>query len=173
MHRPIENLPTEIPKSAWFGATRRFDIHTGIDLHTPEGTIVYAMEDGEVKAVGPFTGEAAGCDWWLATDFVGVWGASGYIVYGEIESLVNVGDLVKEGQPIAKVKRVLKNDKGLPTSMLHLERYTEIVTEHASWEYGEEKPEFLVDPSSILIEAGLNTSALEKKIEPCIGFCWG
>lgn len=152
MHPPLEIMPESIPDHGKFGAVRRHDVHTGVDLHTPEGTVVYAMEDGAVEDVGPFTGVAAGCPWWLDTDFVGVWGSSGYLVYGEVEALVKKGDVVTAGQPIARVKRVLRNDKGLPTSMLHLERYSKVVADHAYWYHNDPQPEHLVDPSG-LIEA--------------------
>lgn len=103
-----------------FGAVRKYDIHTGIDLYCEEGSIVSALEDGIVVAVEDFTGTKANSPWWNDTKAVLVEGKSGVICYGEIEPCVNVGDLIWAGDTIGKV---LKKNKGRPTTMLHLELY--------------------------------------------------
>jgi GNAT superfamily N-acetyltransferase len=132
-----------------FGAKRKYDFHTGLDLYCVEGTEVFALEDGEVKKVQPFTGVNAESDWWENTDYIGVLSESGYIVYGEIESLVAEGQHVKEGDLIGKVKRVLKKDKGRPTCMLHLELYSQYVDEPVIWFENQSRPKFLKDPTSL------------------------
>lgn len=45
-----------------FGAVRKYDIHTGIDLYCESGDHVYAIEDGIVVNVCHFTGPKVGSD---------------------------------------------------------------------------------------------------------------
>lgn len=152
---PIKNHPA-IPASAQFGAVRKHDIHTGIDLHCDAGAEVFAIEDGLVVAVASFTGPSAGSPWWADTDYIGINGSSGYIVYGEVSSLVSVGDKILAGQLIGHVKQVLKKDKGQPMSMLHLELYSEVVTEPVIWNLNEKKPNLLEDPLPLIEEQRFN-----------------
>jgi hypothetical protein len=119
-----EPIPVpQLPAFGAFGVRRKHDVHTGVDLAAPVGTPVLAVEDGIVAILGPFTGAEAGCPWWLPTDAVLVEGDSGVILYGEIEPMVERWEAVEEGQVIGRVLRVLRTDKGYPTSMLHLELY--------------------------------------------------
>ena len=156
MGKPLKNytLPKENSQGQ-FGAIRRYDIHTGIDLYCNQFDDVFTIESGEVVNVCHFTGPQVGLDWWNNTDAVLIEGKSGVILYGELEPCVKVGDLVNEGQKIGKILRVLKKDKGLPMDMRHLELY-----EHGYrgdgeiWKLNESKPKSLRDPSNII----LNTS---------------
>ena len=125
MRFPLDNKISlnDIPAPNRYGAERRHDIHTGVDLFAPEGTPVYACEDGEVIDVCTFTGASIGMPWWNETMCVSVKGASGVILYGEITPKVNKGDSIREGDLIGLIKRVLIKDKGRPMSMLHIEWY--------------------------------------------------
>lgn len=146
--------PASIPSVGAFGARRRYDVHTGVDLHAPEGSCVVAIEAGRVVAVCDFTGPAAGCPWWLPTRAVMIEGESGVILYGEIDSKLFAGLDVAPGTPIGRVKRVLRNDKGRPTSMLHLELYvtgTRAPVEVWSLE-SESPPDGLRDPTDLVRE---------------------
>lgn len=124
MRWPLLDLtPALPPPHGRFGAIRKHDVHLGVDLYAPVGHPVVAVEAGEVVAVVDFTGPLAGCPWWHGTRAVMVEGASGVFLYGEVMEFVFVGDQVAEGDIVGHVKRVLRRDKGLPTSMLHLELY--------------------------------------------------
>jgi Peptidase family M23 len=112
-----------IPAPNRFGARRKFDVHTGLDLFAPVGEPVYACEDGVVIDVCAFTGASIGMPWWHETQCVSVKGQSGVILYGEIDPKVEVGQTVKEGDLIGTVLQVLIKDKGRPMSMLHIECY--------------------------------------------------
>lgn len=119
---------TEVPYQPHVGSylqERKHDVHTGIDLYCNEGEPVYSMQEGVVEYQGLFTGLNAGTPWWNETSFVLVKNPFDRILYGEIEPKagVKVGTVIKKGQPLGKVIRVLPNDKGRPTSMLHVERY--------------------------------------------------
>ena len=149
MKKPLADIPA-IPDFASFGAKRKFDIHTGIDLHCSEGSEVFAMEEGLVKQVAQFTGAAVNSPWWEDTFFIGILGSSGYIVYGEVNPVVKVGDQVLAGQLIGHVKRVLKNDKGISPSMLHLEWYEKEVADPVVWELNQSQPELLLDATKLL-----------------------
>jgi murein DD-endopeptidase MepM/ murein hydrolase activator NlpD len=150
---PIKNL--QIPNKdapGAFGAIRKFDIHTGVDLYCTEGTLVYAVEDGTVVQYGPFTGPKVGSPWWLDTDFIMIEGSSGVVCYGEIELRedLKIGSRINAGDIIGTVKRVLINDKGFPTTMLHLELYKQGTRVPVVWSHFEEKPECLLDPTYLL-----------------------
>ncbi len=124
---PLRNfyLP---PAEGMFGAQRKHDVHTGIDLYAPVGTEVMAIYDGEVIGVENFTGPEVGSPWWNTTQAVYIVHpvnrvAEVVVVYGEISPIVKVGQRVLSGQVIGHVQQVLKKDKGKPMSMLHLENY--------------------------------------------------
>lgn len=153
---PIDSYSFPLPKGdhpGAFGTKRRFDVHTGVDLYCEEGTLVKAVESGKVIFVENFTGPNAGSPWWEDTKAVWVEGDSGIVVYGEIDPFVEVGFEIQAGSTIGSVKRVLKNDKGKPMSMLHLELYDKKMKETAWWKHGENKPEYLLDPTDKLIKS--------------------
>lgn len=126
----------KIPDHAKFGAIRKFDIHTGIDLYFPKGTAISTIESGVVVAVEIFTGPNANSLWWNETFSVLVEGESGVICYGEIFPMVSVGQKVSKKQVIGTVMQVLKKDKGKEMSMLHLELYKHGTKESCVWNLG-------------------------------------
>lgn len=130
-----------------FGAVRRHDVHTGVDLYCPAGSLVVAVEGGAVVAVEDFTGPDAGSPWWLPTQAVLVEGASGVVVYGEVAPLVAPGDRVEAGGPVGAVLRVLRRDKGRPTAMLHLELMVPGSRATVWWRLGQDWPAPLLDPT--------------------------
>lgn len=115
----------DIPVDGRFGTQRKYDTHTGIDLYCEEGTPVMSMESGRIVNICDFTGEKAGSPWWRDTKAVLIEGESGIILYGEIQPLHywRRGDQIAEGSIIGHVKTVIKNDKGKPMTMLHMEWY--------------------------------------------------
>ncbi|MFO0629583.1 MAG: peptidoglycan DD-metalloendopeptidase family protein [Polyangiales bacterium] len=139
-----------------FGAVRRHDVHTGVDLHCGEGQAVHAVEDGVVVGVEDFTGPAAGSSWWLPTKAVLVEGASGVVLYGEVvpEAAMVPGALVAQGDRVGRVTRVLRHDKGAPTTMLHLELYAAGARSSVWWRHGEPQPAALRDPTAHLRAVG-------------------
>lgn len=140
-----------LPEVGAFGVKRKFDIHTGIDLYCDDGSTVLAIEDGTVVGIIPFTGDIAGYPWWENTYAVLIQGKSGTFLYGEIyPPVVKLGQSVKAGEEIASVKRVLKKDKGLPMSMLHLELYKTPPFEGYEWLLDQAQPDNLLDPTKIL-----------------------
>lgn len=144
------------PHPGAFGVRRRYEVHTGVDLYAPEGTPVSAVEDGVVVGVEWFTGPDADppCPWWLPTKAVLVEGASGVVLYGEVEPDVAPGWYLRAGATVGRVARVLRHDKGLPTSMLHLELHVHgtIASSHP-WELEGNPPRSLLDPTPLLQEA--------------------
>jgi murein DD-endopeptidase MepM/ murein hydrolase activator NlpD len=137
-----------------FGAIRKHDIHTGVDIYCDPQQLVVAVEDGEVVSIENFTGENANppSPWWNDTKAVLVEGNSGVVVYGEINPLesIKVGQKVKVGKILGKVITVLKKDKGTPMTMLHIELYKKGTRETTVWHLGEEQPENLLNPMSHL-----------------------
>lgn len=138
-----------------FGTQRLYDIHSGIDLYAPDGEDVFAMQDGIVVAVYPFTGPAANLPWWHDTMAICIEDSEGVWLYGEVEPspLIKPGVAVLEGERIGAVKQVLRIDKGRPMSMLHMERYLPGTREFVEqWLIGEPQPQNLVDPTELLAE---------------------
>lgn len=138
-----------------FGVKRKYDVHTGVDLYCEEGDFVYAIEAGVVIAIQPFTGPSVGLPWWNDTSAVAIKGASGIIVYGEIDPFyyMYVGDTINEGDILGRVIPVLKTDKSkVPsTTMLHIELYSSYTGKWAEWPLGESKPNELENPTGLLI----------------------
>ncbi len=131
-----------------FGVIRKHDIHTGIDLYCNDKDPVYAIADGYVKKVVEFTGFDES-PWWNNTYAIIVTSNNVDILYGEVMPCVKVGDNVKNGQHIGNIERVLKKDKGLPTSMLHLECYINF-NRFEYWYEKEKIPHNLLNPTSII-----------------------
>ena len=117
---PMPDIPVPQHPGA-FGVRRKYDVHSGVDLYAPEGSKVYAIEDGVVVYVGWYTGSKCDTPWWNDTRAVYVEGDTATMVYGEIQELPRIvkGASVKSGQHIGNVLTVLKKDKGRPMSMLH------------------------------------------------------
>ncbi len=150
MRKPLKNLKLPDNPQGLFGAVRKHDIHTGIDFYCEHGESVHSIEDGIVLRIFQFTGAAVGSPWWNNTMAVLIKGDYLFL-YGEIESMVNVGDYVKEGAKIGSVQTVLKKNKGLPMSMLHLEQYELDYRGNGEvWQLGGSKPDKLIDPTNLV-----------------------
>lgn len=132
-----------------FAAVRKHDIHTGIDLYCNPGAHVFAIESGFVSDVGNFTGDNADSPWWNNTQYVVVKGANGFILYGEILTTLEKGELVKQGSVLGEVATVLKENKGKPMTMLHLELYSDYM-EPVIWNLGDAKPLGLQNPTDLI-----------------------
>lgn len=133
-----------------FGVVRKHHVHEGIDLYAQEGTEVRAVEDGVVVAVYPFTGPAANLPWWENTQVVLVEGPSGVVAYGEISPTVEPGQVLIASELIGHIKRVLRHDKGRPTSMLHLELHAPGTRATPEWYAHAGRPPSLLDPTPYL-----------------------
>jgi murein DD-endopeptidase MepM/ murein hydrolase activator NlpD len=148
--RPYHTVIPIAPHPGAFGVKRKHHTHEGVDLYVPDGTSVYAVEDGIVVAITPFTGASEGSPWWEETQAVLIEGETGVVVYGEIRPwITQPGAHVKRGDIVGFVKRVLKTDKGRPMSMLHLELHTHGAQFALAWE--ESRPETLLDPTPHLL----------------------
>lgn len=153
----FKDMPAQVtgvplaPHPGAFGVVRKHHVHEGVDLYVPEGTSVCAVEAGVVVAVVPFTGPAAGLPHWLDTSAVMVEGASGVVLYGEISACVPVGARVGAGDLLGRVVRVLRHDKGRPTSMLHIELRASGVTRDIEWLDSTRRPDGLLDPTPYLM----------------------
>lgn len=141
------NIP-KYPHPGSFGAIRKYDIHTGIDLYCKNNDNLFAIEDGITINVCRFTGDKVGSPWWENTDAILIKGKSGVILYGELSTDIKIGSTIKEGDKIGNIKRVLKEDKGKPMHMLHLELYeSDYNGDGVIWELNGNKPDKLKDPT--------------------------
>ena len=151
MNKPIINIISKTPYQGTFGAQRRCDIHTGFDNYCNVNEPVFAIEKGKVINIPYFTGEKADSKWWNETKAILIEGHSGIILYGELDPLVKIDDFIEEGQLIGKVLTVLKEDKGLPMTMLHIELYKHGYRGDGEWWYtGQDKPKYLENIEDIL-----------------------
>ncbi len=75
------------------------------------------------------------------------------VLYGELDPDVEVGDAVARGESLGRVRTVLRHDKGLPMTMLHLELYATGARTSVWWRHGEPRPDALLDPTGRLVEA--------------------
>jgi hypothetical protein len=135
-----------------FGAKRKFDVHTGLDLYCREGAAVNTVSTGKVVDVFQFTGERVGSPWWNDTQAIVVECGEHTYVYGEVFSYAAIGDTVEAGQLIGTARTVLKEDKGItPTTMLHLEVWeTEHYIKNFTWARGAVQPVGLLDPLTFI-----------------------
>lgn len=158
-HAPIPNWhPDKVPQAPHPGAfqvERKFHIHEGVDLYTEWEAPVFAVEEGVIVDIRPFTGAALGHAWWHNTDAIFVHGESGIVVYGEMTPIgVQKGDRVRPGQMLGCVARVLKKDKGRPMDMLHMELRDPTFMDAFSvfdWKLDMSKPVWLLDPTPYLL----------------------
>jgi murein DD-endopeptidase MepM/ murein hydrolase activator NlpD len=143
------------PHVGAFGVARQHHIHEGIDLYAPVGTPVFAIESGKVVGIEWFTGPEAGFPWWRTTQVVLIESKDHVIAYGEIEPLegIAVGDEINEGDQVGSVLRVLRKDKGRPTSMLHIELYEPGMKMTHPWPIEGPRPPGLRDPTTLLLKA--------------------
>lgn len=121
MHKPIlGNFDIDaIPAANKFGAKRKHDFHTGIDLFAPAGTQVFAIEDGIVTDVSRFTGASIGTPWWNETCCVAVEGASGVILYAELKGYDPTFSREKEFANLSDDDKI----KGVPLKYHHAVKY--------------------------------------------------
>jgi murein DD-endopeptidase MepM/ murein hydrolase activator NlpD len=148
---PVGNHPGS------FGAKRKHDNHTGVDLYVHDNEMVIAVESGVVVNVEDFTGPAAGYPWWNATKSILIEGESGVICYGELLPLgIEIGDMILAGQTIGFVEAVLPVEKirkdipGHSNFMLHFELYIHGIRESTLWHLDKNKPGQLLDPTNLL-----------------------
>lgn len=160
---PLKNWKGEIPTGSHpgaFGARRKYDFHTGVDLYVPDNAPVFAVEYGTVVAIEDYTGPKAKSTWWLPTKAILVEGKTGVVCYGEVKpNYLEVGDKVEEEDLIAHVMPVLKDGKkredipGHSRFMLHFELYEHGTTESVWWLSNQDKPENLLDPTGLLLDS--------------------
>jgi len=129
-----------------YGAVRRFDTHSGVDIYCELSQPVVAVEAGVVIGIETFTGPNSRpreTPWWNETFAILVRGASGVVVYGEVQPYVQVGDVVGQSWLLGSVEKpVLKSFKGRPMVMLHLELLDSSATETVRW-----PSDLLADPT--------------------------
>jgi murein DD-endopeptidase MepM/ murein hydrolase activator NlpD len=155
MKTPLRKYTTpnyESNEQGMFGAKRKYDIHTGIDLYCEENDRVYSEVDGIVHKIHPFTGAIANSPWWNDTLAVMVYHPEiqKTFLYGEILTKIKVGRTVKAGQEIGRVKTVLKKDKGKPMTMLHMECYKGLQNNAVWWYHDKKCPNNLEDITKYL-----------------------
>lgn len=163
-HLELGSTPLPLaPHPGAFGVVRKHHTHEGVDLYAPEGTPVSAVEAGQVVRIEPFTGAHAGSPWWHDTWAVFVEGASGVVVYGEIQPSegLALGARVEPGQALGHVVPVLKTPKGRPAAMLHLELHASGARSAPGWDHGQPRPATLRDPTPWLLDLAHRTTVSE------------
>jgi murein DD-endopeptidase MepM/ murein hydrolase activator NlpD len=146
------------PHPGSFGAIRKHDIHTGVDLYVPEKNLVLAVETGHVVNVENFTGPDAGSPWWLPTKSILIEGPSGVVCYGEVEPMgvergthITAGSIIGFVKPVFSEDKIRKDIKGHSNHMLHFELYKHGTKKSVIWNLDEPKPKNLLDPTNNLL----------------------
>lgn len=157
MKWPLKDKPPSIPAIGApgdFASKRSFYYHPGIDIYCDFGQEVQSIESGVVVNIENFTGPGANppSPWWLETFSIIIDGPSGSLGYCELKPLphIQVGYQVTEGEVIANIVPVLKQDKGNGTTMLHFEKYKPGTRQHVTWYLNSEKPDELLNPRELL-----------------------
>lgn len=138
-----------------FGFVRQHHQHEGLDFYCLDSEPVFSILDGTIILIKDFTGSKAGSPWWNDTQMCLIDYGDFVLNYGEISvlSTINMGTIVKKGQHIGNVCRVLKKDKGRPRDMLHLEMYRSGTKEAINnWSLNTPKPQSLLDPTPYLMK---------------------
>lgn len=154
--KQLQKQLDQFPQSQ-FGAIRKHDILTGIDIYCNENEEVLSIADGIIISMEIFTGEVAGSPWWNETKAVVVKSKEFFILYGELELSKDlfIGKEIKEGEILGTVIPVLKKYKNKnPHSMLHLEVYSQAPF-YLIWNLNETKPKNLINPLEVLIKTNL------------------
>jgi hypothetical protein len=143
-----------------FGFKRKHEIHNGVDIYCKDGCDVFAVEDGVVVDIKPFTGKQNGTDWWNDTWAICVKGKSGVVCYGEMAEKFNfaIGDTIKVNDCIGKIKAVLpihkirKDIRHHNNAMLHIQLFKDYENDEqlADWYPNQERNKFLLDPTPYL-----------------------
>lgn len=143
--------------------------HAGIDLYSPEGSPVLAIENGRVVLVQQFTSPDL-VDYWNVTYSVIIETASGFVTrYAELSQItIQSGEMVISGQIIGRVGLVLNDhhvDSTAPEyiqalkqdghqSMLHFELHCCLPVDESHYLGGNYftrvKPPSLLDPAGYL-----------------------
>ena len=105
---PLERRPLRTTPHGSFGASRRgppAHAHQGIDLRAAPGTLILAVADGRIVDANPGLGKVVRK---LRLDRPAAWteGAEPitHVVYADLgPTLVDIGERVRRGQPIARV----------------------------------------------------------------------
>jgi hypothetical protein len=143
-------------KEGGFGYIRKHDIHTGVDIYCKPGAPIEPLYQGIITNIVKFTGFAES-PWWNDTYAVLVYHPSidKTIVYGEILPTLNLntGNIVEDNTLLGGVLTVLKEDKGKPMTMLHLELLEGYQTQPAEvWRHNTSKQQCLLNPTEFLIK---------------------
>jgi murein DD-endopeptidase MepM/ murein hydrolase activator NlpD len=142
---PIKRKPLNclVKGAAMFGTWRDKGKrrHAGVDLYCDDKTEVFAMEKGTVINV---------YDFYSGSKAISIAGTH-LIRYGEVTPLVTPGELVEEGQLIARVKRC----RGIKQAMLHLEMYSNAADRSSLTQ--KDRPPYqrradLINPTEILLK---------------------
>jgi len=157
---PMPPIPCGKIHPGAFGVKRKHDVHCGVDLYTPRDTPIKAITSGRVIQVKKFTGASVGMPWWNETMALYVFDGKRIIVYGEIDPIVVGSEEIVAGDCIGYVLAVLKESKGRPMSMLHVETYDKDALEDMEnwrwnwqeWKLGYGKPKGLTNPTKFLLD---------------------
>lgn len=164
----IWSLPLGKYLPAGFGARRKFNLHTGIDLFCNHGQMLAAVEAGTVVSIKDFSKNKNKSPWLNKTRAILIEGRSGVVAYCNVieRTGLTVGTKVEAGEIIGNVVRINKKQRKNDICMLHLELYKAGTRKRVTWSYNYPKPPQLLDPSKYLITAITDSTVIYKKRRP-------
>jgi murein DD-endopeptidase MepM/ murein hydrolase activator NlpD len=144
-------LPLGKYQTGGFGAKRKYNLHSGVDLHCKHLQPLASVEAGVVVKIIDF-GNKDKNPKLNETRAIFVEGDSGVVVYCNVMEREDLrpGIGVAAGEVIGKVIKINKSEKN-EVCMLHLELYRSGTRKRVIWSYQYPKPDCLLDPSNYLI----------------------
>lgn len=148
-----------------FGARRKYNLHTGVDLFCDHNQPLASVEDGIIIGIRNFSKKKV--PWLNQTRVILIEGKTGVVAYCNVKERegLRVGDEVLAGEIIGNVIRInkkkKKNKKDL--CMLHLELYSPGTKKRAKWSYNFPKPPQLLNPTQHLLDIITDSQVIIKR----------
>jgi hypothetical protein len=159
------SLPVGKYHPAGFGARRKYNLHTGIDLFCEHMQPVASVEAGTIISLKDFSKRKNKSPWLNRTRVILIEGKTGVSAYCNVieRKGLKVGDEVRSGEIIGNVVRLNKKKRRKDVCMLHLELYAKGTRKRVTWSYNFPKPPQLLDPSKHLLGIITDSQVVYKR----------
>jgi murein DD-endopeptidase MepM/ murein hydrolase activator NlpD len=158
------SLPLGKYSEGGFGAKRKYNLHTGIDLYCKHEQPVAAVETGTVVNIVNFNSKNRP-KWMNKTKAILIESQNNVVAYCNVieNPECKIGTKVQAGEIFGKVISVNKYEKKQDICMLHLEFYDYGTRKRVTWSYDWPKPIILQDPSPYLMSLIVGVGNVYKK----------
>ncbi len=159
------SLPCGKYYPAAFGARRKYNLHTGIDLFCENMQPLASVEAGKIVSIGDFSNQKDKSPWLNRTRVILIEGQTGVVAYCNVieKPGLRVGRAVTAGEIIGNVIRINKKRRKNDICMLHLELYKPGTRKRVIWSYNFPKPPQLLDPGKYLLGIITDNQVIYKR----------